>query len=605
MALTWDQMEVADSPELQRVLSVPRRKPLEHGSVEAKAMVRLMTARFRFENASCNCRQLGRECITELREVQAWALFELIKYGGILGLIGVGFGKTLLDILALKALEPRGHRVGCLLVPPSLLGQLVEDYTHISQHFAVPDLRVHGSGDLKGLVIRAQGTSTLHVFPYSRLQRANYATWVANLAPDVIIADEADYLSDPSTASTSRVIRALIAKPGTVFLCWSGSITDTSIRDYWHLSCFALRENSPLPLKKEVVDDWCRALDPVDDKAPDGALSQLRTEPGQTLYDAFYGRLVETPGVIHTTLSSIDTPIDIKERTVNVSPLVEQALRTLRKDWVRPDHLAPGYVDGAPCEEFMTALEVNACAIQLACGFFYRWKYPRGEPEALIREWLEARSLWQREVRRKLQDRVDLLDSELLCREAAMRHHGDLPKNPRLPEWQSLHWPRWRDVQGKVQPETEEILVDDFLAVDAANWAADNRGIVWYESRAFGRRVAELSGVPLYGGGPKSESIVTEKGDRSIVASLRSHGRGRNGLQRIFSTQLVAQPPSSPARWEQLLGRLSRPEQKAASVEAWFYRHTDELDRYVTRALARAEYVRGTTGASQRILQRA
>lgn len=602
------RLEVQPSAELERIKALPRRKPPEPGSIESLAMVRLMTARFSKHNDDCQCAQKGWHCIKELREVQAWALYELGLYGAIFGFIGTGFGKTLLNILAMKALESRGVKTGCLLIPPTLMLQLIHNYQQISQHFHVPSLIVHGRGETYRSFTVPGCKTFLHVFPYSRLKLAENTTWLETLAPDVIIADECDYLKNVETATWSRVGRALGSKP-TIFLPWSGSPTGTSITEYWHLIACALGLRSPLPTDKDVVIDWARAIDPSDNPAPAGALEDLYTEPGQSLYDAFYSRIMDTPGVIHTKVPSLDIPLHIAERDPGaLPPNIKQALTRLREEWVRPDDMAPGHIEGAPCEEFTSALEVQACAVQLACGFFYRWKYPRGEPRELILKWLTYRALWNREVRYKVKERREFMDSELLCRQAAMRYWGDLPKEPGadgivMPVWKSEHWPAWRDIADQVKPETEAILISDFLAEDAAAWAQKEKGIVWYDHRAFGRRVAELADLPLHGGGPNAGTrILAERGNRSIVASINSHGRGRDGLQRLFATQLVAQPPSSPDEWEQMLARLSRPGQKAPSVSAVFYRHTEELDKQVHRAIKRAEYVRGTTGTAQKLL---
>lgn len=91
---------VADTPELRRVLALPRRKPLDLSpeSVEAQAVVELMTRRLRRERAPwdrCACASYGRECITRLNPVQAWTLFEAPLAGGVFGSIGVGDGKCL------------------------------------------------------------------------------------------------------------------------------------------------------------------------------------------------------------------------------------------------------------------------------------------------------------------------------------------------------------------------------------------------------------------------------------------------------------------------------------------------------------------------------
>jgi hypothetical protein len=147
------------------------------------------------------------------------------------------------------------------------------------------------------------------------------------------------------------------------------------------------------------------------------------------------------------------------------------------------------------------------------------------------------------------------------------------------------------------------VWVSDYLAEDAASWAKKNLGIVWYDADAFGERLAKISGLPKHGGGPDGEErIRAEKGDRSIVASIKAHGTGRDGLQYLYREQLVACPPASGDTWEQLVGRLHREGQTADEVVTHVYRHTEELRAAIDKALEQARYVQGTTRSLQKLL---
>ena len=123
------------------------------------------------------------------------------------------------------------------------------------------------------------------------------------------------------------------------------------------------------------------------------------------------------------------------------------------------------------------------------------------------------------------------------------------------------------------------------------------------EFGAFGRRVAEISDLPRHGGGPDSErAILAESGKTSIIASIKSHGTGRDGLQFLFSKQHVAQPPSSGDAWEQLMGRLHREGQRADEVDTWVPRHTDEMKESIDKAFADARFIAEVMGTSQKLL---
>lgn len=627
-----NKLPVQDSLDLRRIIALPRREQVGDGGPLARALVEWANARFgRRRQGPCECERISIEhygdskpCLTSLNLAQSWALAEIETCAGLLGPIGVGHGKTILDILAALAMPDCQQAV--LLVPVGLLVQLVAEYEMLDQHFVVPSLVVHGEIRLPRDPVKKpynalrslpgnKPAPTLHAYPYSKLSRPDSTAKLEELAPDTIISDECHKLRHVDTATTARVMRYFNAHQKTRFCGWSGSLTDSSLRDYAHLAYLALRNNSPLPTEPDVVEDWCRALDPRvagEDPsnpwstcAPAGALVDL-CQPGEHYTIAFHRRLVETQGVVATTSSAVSSALSIEERHIHYSRVpmnVSNALDDLRETWVRPDG-----------EQLVDALSVARCARELACGFYYQWWYPRGESIKLILEWLEIRKLFRAELRWALARRVEHMDSPYLCEQAAMRATGELPIPPcphdvdrkewkrRHPIWESIHWPDWRAIRNQVQPETRPVRLSNYLAVDAAEWGQQNRGIIWYDSAEFGRMVEEESQLERYGGGPDAATKIAKvQGGRSIICSIKSHGTGRDGLQRHFWEQLVAQPPPSATGWEQMLGRLHRIGQKNPVVRTLFYRHTDELAHHVDQALARALYVQTTIGASQKL----
>lgn len=584
---TWSHKpQVSRGEDLRRVLALPRRPPPD--GPRSEALIELMTARYGI-TGPCRCAELKMPCISRLRIAQAWSLFELGLHGGLLGFIQVGAGKTLIDILAPLAIK--GCKKALLLLPSTLTDQLVRHYQAHAGHFRVPSMIVHTRPEWRAVV---PGAPVLHVYPYSRLSRPEATVFIEGLQPDTILADECHKLRHAGTATTGRVLRYFKKHPTTRFAGWSGSITDASIKDYAHLAALALRYASPLPIDPIIVTEWATAVDPSDFPAPPGALLDF-CRPGEHVQSGFRRRLLDTAGVVSSTGVTVEAALDIRPRPIDaVPPEVEGALRKLRELWVRPDG-----------EEMLDALEVNRCALQLAQGFFYWWDFPNGEPDELIDEWREARKEWRSDVRSKLRDRLEHFDSEDLAKRAAMRAWGDVAIHDKtLPLWKADTWPRWRDVAGLVKPVTRTHRLHPFLVEDAAAWADANRGVVWYRERAFGLWLSELSGLPLHAGGPGAgERLLQEKGDRSIVASIKSHGTGRDGMQYLFDRQLVGSPPASGSEWEQLLGRLHRTGQGSKVVSTEYYDHTEELRDNVDEAVRRAAYVEGTTPYGRQKLQ--
>jgi hypothetical protein len=600
---------VTDSADLARVLALPKRPPLDLESPLALAMARDVTARWSRGERQCACATIDpkiaagkRRCIKDLKPIQAWALREMGMHGGLIAQIPTGSGKTLCSILAPLALAPLGAKNCLLLIPPSLQRQLERDYRLIAEHFQVPLLRMHGFKiDGREVCHDAQGPR-LHVMPYSRLSRPDASNWIRNLRPDAVIADEVQRLRDPQGAGSSRVIRYFVECGETMFVGYTGTLTENSLSDYAHLAALALRERSPVPLDKMVVAEWGRALDESESPAPPGALRKLCDEdidPETTegVREGFCRRLESTPGVVISTTASVDSDVVIEERPAPpIPPTVAEGLRMVRELWVRPDTLAGAEHD----EELEDAMEVARVARELASGVFYYWHFPHvnGAPQRreTIDEWYEARAEFKKELRKVLMDREEWLDSPLLCEHAAQRHHGQRPKRDDRPEWASRTWMRWWAIKDKVVHETRARRVSDYLVADSARWALETRGVLWYGMAEFGKWVAELSGLPLHGGGPGAEeALFKEDGSRSIIASIKSHGTGRDGLQMLFCNQHLAQPPASNTQWAQTIARLWRDGQTEDVVRCSYYAHTEELRASYEKALRRAEYVRGTT----------
>jgi hypothetical protein len=626
------------SEDLRRIIDLPRRKPPVPGTPESQALVALMNSKLARQNDNCVCRLpvaqggFGRDCIKTLLPVQAWALYEIALMQGLLGPIGVGQGKTIIDLLAALTMPNCKHAV--LLCPPGLVEQLVKDFKLVGQHFWMPHIICLGKTDFattdgsrtdpRWADRIPDGAPTLHVFPYSLLSQPSHTVWLETMQPDAIFADEAHSLSDRKSARTVRLLRFFEKFSTTRFACWTGSLSDDSLEDYAHLAALALRFNSPVPVVPEVVKEWGRALDAGSWLADPGALMNL-CGPDENVRTGFRRRLHETPGVVHTIKAPVDAKLEITERKVDVPPEVLTVLNTVRATWVRPDYLAYGGKPEDGGEELVDQFALGRCMRELACGFFYRWKFPRGEATSLILEWLEIRKHWHKEMREKLKERAPHLDSPLLCARAAARAYGDdvvivtdeygnehtsvVAHDPDLPVWPARWWPAWRDIRDQVKPKTEAVRFNDFLAQDAATWAKANRGIVWYDKREFGQWVAELSGLPMYTGGPQGGGLldqhgnILERGDRSIILSIKAHGTGRDGLQFIFHNQLIANPMASSVGWEQLLGRLHRMHQKAPVVYGSVYKHTPELAKFISKALMRAGYVNGTLGAEQKLIE--
>lgn len=610
---------MAESADLARILALPRRPQPDQDQQETMAVE--MTSRLALPPGPCECAKLvprppdapagWSPCITKLLPIQGWYLYEAAQLRGALGFVKVGDGKTGIDVLL--AMVVPGCKRAVLLVPPNLRTQFASDYLAWSQHFKVPNM-----AGATGMVY--PGRPTLDLLAYSELSSPRFATYLKARQPEVVICDEAHCLKDKNSVRTDRFLRYFIElpaeQPEPVAFFHSGSITDDSPDNYGHMAALALREGSPVPLEIGPLAEWCEAVGAHGEMGP-GALKSLCTGR-ETVRDGFRRRLLETPGIIASASSRLTVKLNVRKRELAVPKVIASALSYTRAERKR--------LDG---EELKEIEDVIVACRQLASGFFYRWKYPRGEPVDLILKWFSRRQSWNREVRDMLDHRTDYLDSPKYLRDAAIRYYAsEVPEaEKRLPRWASSTWQAWAEVENLVQPVTETIWVDDFVVRDALRYAAEAPSIVWFQHRALGLKISEVGNLPLYregnaeplrlqptaamlerreglisiddwkGGDIADNWIRTEDGSRSIACSIKAHGTGKN--LAMFKRCLVTNPPVKG--WEQLLGRLHRTRQ-LSDVEAQVYRHTREVRDALDDAINLSRYVFETTGKAEKLV---
>ena len=544
-----------------------------------------MTALLRLPPGPCKCTELrpGLGCMDSLLPVQGWYLLEAMA-GGALGHVAAGSGKTLIGFL-LPMVVPN-CKTAVLLIPPELRVQALHDYTVASQHFRLPNLAGRSAGPFYA------DRPTIHLLAYSKLSAKSCTAWLEEKKPDLVIADEAQNLSNVDGVRGDRFIRYFMDHPETRLCAHSGSLTVDGLDDYSHLAALGLGFSSPLPLEPSTVAEWASALDPVREgkrpAAPAGKLFKL-CENGEHVRSGFRRRLVESLGVISTLDSAISTRLILRKRKPPEMPdAVVAALKQVRAG-ERPDG-----------EELIEDAEVIATARQVAYGFYYFWRFPHGEPEALIEKWYARRKAWRRAVRIAMESRKPGVDSPQLLAEAADRSDAKAPPEEG-PQWYCPDRKPWLDVDPLVQPVPDFEWIDDWMAADAVAWGKENVGIIWYGHTAFGKRVAELGGFTLYEGGTEANrAIAREDGSRTVVASLKAHGTGKNLVQ--WSKALLANPPSNNGQLEQVLARTHRLGQRADTVTVDFYGHTLEVVEGWVKAVSEAEYKHQTTGAQERVL---
>jgi len=494
--------------------------------------------------------------------IQSQALYEAYIADGLLGIIGVGHGKTLLSLL-LPQLWRSQRPV--LLLPPAMVNQFERMRTDYARSFRV--------------------ARNLRVIPYSRLSNAAGSRLLREAAPDLLIADEAHNLRHKDAARTKRVLRYLNENPECRFCALSGTLTNRSLRDYAHLAKYALRQNCPLPFDYLMLEAWAACVDSDGQPTKEdwgkvrpffqGVMGGTAELTKLSLRQAYRYRLVSTPGVVASQDASVATstlyihPRDM-EIPANTKALIDQYYKT----WKTPDG-----------EEISDAMQFARVAKYLSAGFFYRWEWGPDGPNL---DWLQARARWGREVRRITQRGKENLDSPMLVVNAIEQKR--IKDKELLEAW--ADWKRWKDFP---EPPTVPVWFDDYLIQDAIRWAKAQQApcVLWYDSLAV-EEALRTFGVPTFGAGSE-----LPRGATTIAASIAVHGTGKN--MQAWSKQLVLTPPSSGAAWEQLLGRMHRSGQAADEVHCTVYQHTAAYQSALRNAQRDAKYIEDSQGNPQKL----
>ena len=477
------------------------------------------------------------------------------RRGAVLS-IKVGGGKTLISLLAGTIL---GAKKVLILLPARLRDQNLRDQKEWS-----PKFRVHPE---------------ITLLSYEMLSRPESADLLEELDADLVILDEAHNVASFKSARTKRVFRFFKDRPDCRAIVMSGTLTSKSLNDFSHLVELALRDGSPIPTSYYVRERWAAVIDSRSEFSSND-WAQIRwmvdkkhwnsTESERQKHArlAFQKRFQSTPGIIVSRDRSIGCSLVYTPWDPSPSPKITDALAEVRRTWTLPDGT-----------ELVTAIEWTRALKQISLGFFYRWVWPDGEPDW---EWLEARRAWHATARNVISLGKRGMDSPARVNRQA--EQGNLSRAV------LEVWDRWEAQKHKDPPPTESVWICESVIRQIVSHTKDRRAIIWYQSIAVGEKLEEM-GIPL--GIP----------DRSTLCalSISKFGEGVDGLQYLFSDQLIVESPSSGRRWEQTVGRTHRHGQEAHTVEVeWAL--LPPFSHAFQRAITDAEYIFSTTGSRQKLL---
>lgn len=360
---------VQDSPEVQRVLTLPRRPPLV-GNDEIGLL-------------SLALQRPG--CDQTLFPLQADALIQLYDNGFCFGELGVGEGKTLISGLAATLLQAQRP---LLLIPKNLEKKTLDDFD--------------------GYELRGWRITRPDLVSHALVGWPDHEHLLFDLDPDLLIIDEAHAFRNLSAARTRRVHRFITAKRPKVVLL-SGTMRQRDFVSSWHFFQWTHgAQGAPVPSTVMEARHWARAIDDPADitlELPPGALSPLGDDR-LSLREGYREHVRMTPGVTSSTTTQAKCSIRLRLEG-GLSAASREALEILWATGQRPDGIDA--VDA----------QLAACEFQLTQGFWYGWT--EQPPPA----WAKARRNWYRLVREVLGAQLPGLDSPL---QVATRYGSTSPE---------------------------------------------------------------------------------------------------------------------------------------------------------------------------------
>lgn len=532
-----------------------------------------------------------------LYPIQALALREMYDAGGLLGLIGVGRGKTLLSALTFTVLRAKRPM---LIVPSAMVKDTERTWAKLFDHWQIPHLSQVTVLSYEKVSAPSSGARTL---PDGTVA---YPDIISRHAPDVLVMDEAHKMGTMSAAGTRRVGRYLHANPTTKVVALSGTMIRSSFKQAAHISEWALHAGSPLPrdwAPLEQLSDCtdARTATPGARTAPGVLMDHLSTderraydladseEDARAVITGFIGRrILETPGVI----SSSDGPLAIPARMDPVlpfdpDPAIDREMLLLlkgddsREAWTLPNgDLLPD------------AQALARPLVTMSLGF---WLAPDPVPPP---EYRQAASAWAKAVRSTIKYEVSLnLDSEWMVRDAIRR--GVLPElTETLNAWDAAR-AHYTATTGHTEPPTVATWISDETIRSVERWLKDGPGLVWVSWRALGARLSKDLGLAYFGAGKLDATgrhVLDLKPGEPAILSHSAVGTGTDTLQFKHHRQLWLCAPN-----EQSLGRLHRPGQEADVVRNDIYLPGKQLHTRFWRQVDVARTFAGKIAGTQKL----
>jgi hypothetical protein len=528
----------------------------------------------------------------KLNQLQRVALATLTHARGLLAMLPVGWGKTLLGLLCPRVVNASRP---LYLTRSQNLETVEEQFKLFYPHFNIPD--------------------NFQFYGYEgHLSRAEFADVLSKYQPDCIVADEAHKLRRLESARSKRFVRYFqeceknAQRPVCVVM--GATFSTRGIKEYEHLSRIALRENSPLPFDSNELEAWASVLDAGMD-ALLGDFVQLQplagfnwnagmvrrfgqansTDIRENFREAFRRRLYTCPGVVTTTEPSVNCSLSIHHWGQVKNPsCIDDAINNLINFPELFGLLPPTDIQSPDDYDDYIQNFAMEKENQIRHGFYYTLDWPDGVVDM---EYINARSKWGRLLAAELGAFSKAgYDSPALIVQAIKTGRQT---NPDL----VTAFRKWEKESVKPEPPRKIVWLSDFLIDHVNDWlhtrATNTENcIVWTHYTEFGERCARKLALPYHGAGSSKPTA------NCAVASIAAHGTGSN-LQH-YQRGLLTACAMGGAALEQLIGRWHRQGQLGDWCALDILLHTDRYKRKWSEAIEEAKYLQETTGQRQKIL---
>lgn len=481
----------------------------------------------------------GSDC--ELRQKQAEALRDLWERGGVFASMPTGEGKTLVTLLAATLLQAERP---VLILPANVRDKTrteFGEYLADGWHVRLPTL-----------------------LSYSELSLQSRERKLLELAPDLVMLDEADEARNVDGTGFGRRIRRALAtlspRPRVGIL--SATLITDQLLDYWELLLWALRDGAPVPQHRAAAERWAAATD----QTIRGELR--RREPGGlvAIPGGFHHHLRTRAGVVSGRGEVCPAAIEITTWVPPISPELRSTITTCGLLGKRPDG------------ERVTEWELPDLLCCLSQGFYQVW-----DPMP-PRWWLDPRRAYLEYERAVLDEQIEGFDTPSQVRDALddRRRH---PQPPAAHEARAL-LAAWRAVKDRFTPNSVPVWITGEIMDAVAAHAMVPGQIVWAKHVAPGVEL-QRRGLPYFG----ADTAPHQHTPGAPMVCSMAHARGKN-LQAWWRA-LVLHPMAKARKWEQLISREHRPGQKAETifveVIAGVEYHGQVLERVAREAKADSE----------------